>query len=121
MDSLKGRQYLNLVTRRKNGEEVGTPMWFAVVGDKLYMTTRGNSGKVKRIGNHPQVTIARSSASGREQGPRLTARARVVEEESLRQQAVAALNKKYGLKKKLVDLALKFSKDKTEAILELEL
>ena len=38
-----------------------------------------------------------------------------------RREAKAGLNKKYGLKKKLIDFGLRFAKDQTEAILKIEL
>lgn len=121
MEELKGKPYLTLETFRKNGKGVRTPMWFVLIGEKVYMTTRGNSGKVKRIRNNPEVKLAHSNSNGRLLGPLLDGRARLVEEEQLFGQAVDALNRKYGLKKKLIDFALRYAKDKTEAILEVTL
>ena len=57
-DNLRGARYLNLATFRKNGEEVRTPVWFAEGNGKLYIMTRNDSGKYKRVRNHPQVKVA---------------------------------------------------------------
>ncbi len=118
MEEFKGKPYLTLETFRKSGEGVRTPMWFALIGEKVYMTTRGQSGKVKRIRNNPAVKLALSNSNGRLLGPLHDGRARLVEEEALFEEAVQALNRKYGLKKKLIDFALRFAKDQSEAILE---
>ena len=121
MDELKGKPYLTLETFRKSGKGVKTPMWFVFIGEKVYMTTRGQSGKVKRIRNNPEVKLAHSSSNGRILGPIHDGQARIVEDPKLSQRATEALNKKYGLKKKLIDFALRYAKDKTEAILEVSL
>lgn len=116
--SLDGQSFVCLTTFKKSGEPVDTPMWFVLDSGKVLMTTRGNSFKVRRIRNNPRVRLAASNAAGRPRGPFLNGSARIVEEPERRQQAVAALNRKYGIKKRLIDFGLRFSKDKTEAILE---
>ncbi len=62
---LKGHQYISLTTYRKSGEGVATPVWFAVDGDRMFIVTQAESGKVKRIRNNPRVTIAPSDAQGK--------------------------------------------------------
>jgi PPOX class probable F420-dependent enzyme len=53
LQQFEKQQYLNLETFRKNGDGVKTPIWFVQAGEKLYVRTGGESGKVKRIHNHP--------------------------------------------------------------------
>jgi PPOX class probable F420-dependent enzyme len=62
---LQGHQYINLTTYRKSGEGVSTPVWFAVDGDRLYIVTMADAGKVKRIRNNPRVTMTPSDAQGK--------------------------------------------------------
>ena len=47
--TIQGRQYMSLISFRKNGTAVPTPVWFSEKDDKLYVMTRSDSGKYKRI------------------------------------------------------------------------
>lgn len=58
LKQFKDQEFLSLETFRKNGEGVKTPIWFAEEGGAFYMWTDGESGKVKRIRNNPQVSVA---------------------------------------------------------------
>lgn len=118
---LKDQEYCLLTTFRKNGEGVPTPMWFVLQDDALSMTTRGESWKVKRLRRTSKVTIGPCTSSGRPTGKQVEAQGTVVEDAAAVTEAVAALNKKYGFKKKLIDFGLRFAKDKTEAIIRVEL
>jgi PPOX class probable F420-dependent enzyme len=103
--NLQGQQYMSLVTFRKTGEAVPTPVWFAQIGDRLYMLTSENAGKVKRIRNNPNVTVAPCTVRGEVLGEALPAKARILTDSSEIQTAIQALNRKYGLFKRLFDLA----------------
>lgn len=50
-------KYVSLVTFRKTGEPVATPVWFADLGGSFGVITDNNVGKVKRIRNNPKVTV----------------------------------------------------------------
>ncbi len=67
-----------LTTYRRSGDPVHTTVWFAQVGDRLYVTTMNGAGKAKRIRNSEQVVVAPSDRMGTIQGPSQTARARVL-------------------------------------------
>lgn len=99
---LDQQQYANLFTFRKNGEAIKTPVWFAERGDRLYVMTTVDSGKVKRIRNNGKVLIGPADRSGNPKGPTIEAKARLLEanESSV---ASAALDKKYGLMKAMFD------------------
>ncbi len=75
---LQGHKYMSLVTFRKNGQPVPTPVWFAQVGDKLYVVTREDSGKVKRIRSNAQVEVAPCTVSGQVLGESQEAMARIL-------------------------------------------
>jgi len=49
--------YVSLVTFRRDGRAVPTPVWFAAIGDEFGVITETNVGKVKRIRNNPRVTV----------------------------------------------------------------
>ncbi|HLZ26826.1 MAG TPA: PPOX class F420-dependent oxidoreductase [Chloroflexota bacterium] len=70
--------YLSLTTFRRGGAPVMTPVWFARVGQALYVITDDDTGKVKRIKNDPAVRVAPSTARGEPIGDTVPARARVL-------------------------------------------
>ena len=74
---LRGHQYIDLVTFRKSGIGVHTPVWFADLGGRLSVMTRSDSGKMKRIRNNPQVELAPCTLRGRRLGPAVPATARL--------------------------------------------
>jgi PPOX class probable F420-dependent enzyme len=69
--ALKGlttEAYINLATFRRNGTAVETPVWFAILGGKLYVVTDGTSAKVKRIRATQRVRFAACNVWGRVSG-----------------------------------------------------
>src|SRR5579863_7484438 len=78
---IHGQKYIQLSTFRKNGTPVPTPVWFAEDNDKLYIKTRADSAKVKRIRNNPHVRIAPCTIRGKVTGPEFSASARILPNE----------------------------------------
>lgn len=75
---IAGQKYISLASFRKSGDAVRTPVWFSEKDDKLYVMTRSDSGKYKRIRNNPKVRIAPCTMSGKITGPEFAATARVL-------------------------------------------
>ena len=94
-DVLNDHRYVRMSTFRKSGEAVPTPVWFARVGEVLYVVTGRETGKARRIRNNPEVTIAPSNFRGRPRGPEIRARARLTEQQR-GDPADRALHQKYG-------------------------
>jgi uncharacterized protein len=93
---IRGQKYISLATYRKNGQAVNTPVWFAEQDEKLYVMTRNDSGKYKRIRNNPQVKVAACTMGGKITGPEFSATARVLP--GVRwPEAKKALHRKYWL------------------------
>src|SRR5260370_7429375 len=76
--AIRGQKYISLTTFRKNGEKVATPVWFGEDGDKLYVMTRSDMGKTKRIRNNSQVQVAPCTMRGKVTGPEHSASARIL-------------------------------------------
>jgi uncharacterized protein len=95
-DSIRGQKYISLTTFRKNGAGVATPVWFGEADEKLYVMTRSDMGKTKRIRNNPQVKVAPCTIRGKITGAEIAATARLL---PLGEQARArqAINRKYWL------------------------
>ncbi len=103
---LNGHKFANLTTFRKNGQEVTTPVWFANIGNSIYVVTTQSTGKVKRLRNNPAARIGPSDQRGKLLGQQVAVVGRLMSEaESV--PALAALNAKYGLMKRVIDLILK--------------
>ena len=93
-DSIRGQKYISLTTFRKNGVGVATPVWFGEEDGKLFVMTRSDMGKMKRIRNNPQVKVAACSIRGKVTGPEVAATTRVLPPEE-HARARQAINRKY--------------------------
>jgi PPOX class probable F420-dependent enzyme, Rv2061 family len=100
--NLYRQEFANLITFRKNGQPVVTPVWFAERDGKIYVMTTANAGKVKRIRNNPRVEIGPSDRAGKPLGPTVPARARILGPDEAKI-AREALDAKYGLMKAMFD------------------
>jgi uncharacterized protein len=90
-------QFLSLETFRKNGEGVKTPIWFVQDGEDLLLWTVGESAKIKRIRNNPQVKIAPCQRFGEVTGTWVPARASVDESPAAVKHVEKLLVSKIGL------------------------
>ncbi len=91
-----------LVTYRRDGRDVPTPVWAAPADGRLYVRTVRRSGKVSRLLREPHVLIAPCTARGRPLGAPFECSARVLgpEEEPL---AERALSDAYGAARALFE------------------
>jgi uncharacterized protein len=64
-NSLETGKYINILTYKKNGDGVSTPVWFIHKDNKIYIRTSNQSGKVKRIKNNNNVSYALCNISGK--------------------------------------------------------
>ena len=94
--ALEDEKYICLTTFRKTGIAVPTPVWFGEDDGKLYVKTRNDSGKYKRLRNNPQVRIAPCTIRGKITGPEFSATARLLPPEDW-PRASTIINKKYWL------------------------
>ena len=93
---IQGQKYISLKTFRKNGAGVATPVWFGEEDGKLYVMTRGDMGKTKRIRNNSQVRVAPCTIRGMVTGPEFAASARILPAEE-QARARQAINRKYWM------------------------
>jgi PPOX class probable F420-dependent enzyme len=77
-DAIRGQSYISLTTFRKNGVGVPTPVWFGEKDGKMFVMSRPDAGKVKRIRNNPEVRIAPSTIRGKVKGPGYSATAKIL-------------------------------------------
>jgi uncharacterized protein len=90
-------RYIALITYRRDGRPVTTPVWSAPLHDKLYVITAKSTGKARRVRATGRVTFAPSTMNGgRILGEWQEGTGRIVEDEPRRSEALAALQRKYG-------------------------
>ncbi len=102
---LDGYKFANLTTLRKNGQAVTTPVWFATIGENVYVVTTQSTGKVKRLRNNPAAQIGPSDQRGKPLGQQVAVVSRLLNEAEY-PPVIQALNAKYGLMKRVIDLML---------------
>jgi PPOX class probable F420-dependent enzyme len=94
--TIAGQKYISLKTFRKNGAGVATPVWFGEENGKLYVMTRSDMGKAKRIRNNPQVQVAPCTMRGTVTGAEVAATARILPPEE-HAHARQTINRKYWM------------------------
>jgi PPOX class probable F420-dependent enzyme len=94
--SIQGQKYISLTTFRKTGVGIATPVWFGEEDGKLYVMTRSDMGKTKRIRNNPQVRVAPCTIRGKVTGTEIAATARILPLED-QPHARKTINRKYWL------------------------
>ncbi|MFD7840991.1 PPOX class F420-dependent oxidoreductase [Streptomyces sp. NPDC059761] len=85
LDELNQGKYVSLTTFCKDGTPVATPVWAVADGGELYVWTRSDSWKVKRIRNNGRVTVRACDVRGRvaEGAAELEGEARLLDEAGL--------------------------------------
>jgi uncharacterized protein len=102
-DHLQGHKYCLLVTYKRGGEPVPTPVWFGLSDGKLYVRSDANAAKVKRIGNDPRSRVAPCTSRGKPLGPPAEGRARILDQPGEGGLAEAALRANYGLGRRIYE------------------
>jgi uncharacterized protein len=94
--AVHGQKYISLTTFRKTGVGVPTPVWFGEEDGKLYVMTRSDMGKTKRIANNSKVSVAPCTIRGKVTGPEFAATARLLPKED-HARARKTINRKYWM------------------------
>ena len=100
IDDLDGRRYCVLMTYKRSGEPVPTPVWFGVADGRLFARVEVDSWKVKRIRRDGRVRVAPSTMRGRPLGPPFEGVARVLEPAGF-ERAERAVASNYGFDRRL--------------------
>lgn len=91
---------ISLVTRRRDGTEVATPVWFALWNDRPCLRTATRFGKVKRIRNDPAVRYAPCDWNGALTGPWREGAAELIDAGDPRAATIdRLLEEKYGARR----------------------
>jgi PPOX class probable F420-dependent enzyme len=102
-DALRGHKYCLLISFRRSGEPVPTPVWFGLDEEgRLFVRTEADAAKVKRIRADGRVRVAPATSRGKPTGPLAEGVGRVLgaDEEG---HAESALQANYGLGRRLYE------------------
>ena len=78
LHDLRGHKYCLVVTYRRSGEGVPTPVWFGIGDGVLYFRSLPSTGKTKRLRATPEVRVAPCTSRGRPLGAPFVGTARIV-------------------------------------------
>ncbi|MEH6589963.1 MAG: PPOX class F420-dependent oxidoreductase [Halioglobus sp.] len=109
IEFLEGGSYLSFATLKKSGDFVATPVWFAPDGDDYYLFSAKDAGKVKRLRNFSQCTMAACTVNGKVTGESMDGQAYLLTTAAEEKTALAALHRKYGWQMKMADFFSKLS------------
>ena len=93
--------YISLLSYKRDGSSVETPVWAAPLDGKLVVFTLRDSFKVKRIRRNPRVQVATCGVLGAVTGAWMDGTCRLVEDGDREARAYAALDAKYGWQMRL--------------------
>lgn len=103
LSMLENESYINLETYKRNKQLVKTPVWFILKDKNVFVVTKENTGKVKRIRNSGNVRIAPCNFRGKIKSDWIPGVAKILDpNEQL--EIIDARNKKYGFKATLANL-----------------
>lgn len=103
---LRGHKYAVVVSYRKSGEAIPSPVWFGLDDqDRLYFVSEAKAPKVVRIRNNPEVRVAPCDVRGKPLGPPALGRGRILIDAAEIERAEAVRASNYGIGYKLNEAA----------------
>jgi uncharacterized protein len=95
--TLRQERYINLVTYRRSGESVKTPIWFVLDGETIVCHTGLASGKIKRLRHTTRVTVAACTINGTPKGPVIVGAGQIITDSATVRHVHNLLRRKYGI------------------------
>jgi uncharacterized protein len=105
LEHIRQSKHALLVTYRRDGAPVPTPVWAAEAQGSLYVRVERGSGKVGRLRRDPRLLVAPCSGRGKPLGPPMQASAAVLAGTEAEAHAERVLAARYGLGRVLFELA----------------
>ena len=106
--SLETGKYINILTYKKNGDRVSTPVWFIYKDNKIYIRTSNQSGKFKRIKNNNNVSYALCNIRGKIKGEWHSGVAKI--EPDINKKIFSKITEKYGIFAQIMNILYKIKK-----------
>jgi len=106
LKNLQNQKYLALETFKKNGDAVKTPVWFVIKNNLIYIVTREDTGKIKRLKNNKKVRLAPSNFKGNPIGDWVFGTVNFSSEDETKE-VITLRRKKYGFLERIAQFASK--------------
>jgi PPOX class probable F420-dependent enzyme len=116
---LADARFISLVTYRRTGEPVATPVLFVFDGDRLLVRTAHDAGKLKRLAHTSHVEVAPCDQRGRTLGPAIRGEGRILAGDAVAP-ALARLHARYRIAGPLFT-TLRHLRGKRDVIIEIVL
>jgi PPOX class probable F420-dependent enzyme len=107
LDRFAGRKYCTVVSFRRDGTPVATPVWFGIAGGRLYFRSLADTAKLRRIAREPRVLVAPCTLRGRPTGPPFEGRARILDDPAEVATAEHAIQANYGAGRRAYERAIR--------------
>ena len=111
-EEIDSEKCISLETYKQDNQPIKTPVWFVIKKDLIYVVTRDQTGKIKRLKKNQKVKIATCTFKGKIIGKWMTGTAKILTENESRE-IEKWRNKKYGFMAKVAKF---FSKNKGKII-----
>ena len=100
--ALIGEEFALLVTFKRSGDAVPTPVWFGLHDGRLFVESLADAGKVKRLRHDRRVRVAPCTVRGTPKGSFADGVGRILEAaEETNAELALALDRHYGLRRRL--------------------
>jgi uncharacterized protein len=109
MFDIAGARYVSLLTFKRDGTAVQTPVWIAPFQGKHYVFSAENAGKVKRLRHTARVRLAQCSGTGKVLSDWIDGQAHLIGAPEATLRAHQALRAKYGVMMWLADVGAKLT------------
>ena len=106
LNEIESEKYISLETYKKNNQAIRTPVWFVVKNNLIYVVTRDQTGKIKRLKNNQNVKIATCNIKGKTTSEFTEGVAKILSEIESKK-AVTWRDKKYGFFAKMAKFLTK--------------
>ena len=102
---MESAKYALLVTFRKDGSAVPTPVWFGLLEDgrRLVTSTEERTAKVGRLRRDPRARVFPCDPRGKPLGPGVECSGRILAPGDESQRAEAALDRHYGRSRRVYE------------------
>jgi uncharacterized protein len=105
LDEIRACKRSLLVTYRRDGRPVATPVWAAEANGRLYVRSERAAGKIKRLRRDTRMLVAPCTVRGKPLGAPFEATARVLAPED-EAPAERALARRYGLGREIFERSM---------------
>ena len=106
LEQLESEKYISVETFRKSGDGVKTPVWFVIRDQTIFVITRDQTGKFKRLKNNTKVNVAICSMKGDVKSEWSSGAATILSDKKVKEVSKWR-DKKYGFLSKLAKFASK--------------